>query len=175
MPKLTREQKHIYDNIKDYLTIIIDTQEKVIDHILYYFENAGIKFIYRKLDFGDYSFQIDYNGQIKTFEAMIAIERKNSLQEIATNFGKNRKRFINEFERAKAKGAKNIIMIERDNYDNVINYADSGFNADALRNSLFSFVIRYDTMFNFVSKAGAGDYIFHALKCYFKIIMRNKK
>ena len=86
-------------------TIIIDTREQNL-HILKQIESMGIQYVRRKLDYGDYSFEI---GDI-SYEHKIVIERKGSLDEIIGNFTKGRERFRKEFERSK--GCRVILMIE---------------------------------------------------------------
>lgn len=90
-------------------TLIIDTREQQINHIIKYAKLNNINYIFKKLDYGDYSFSI----KGKSFEKQFAIERKGSLDELAGNLGKNRKRFKNEFYRAKEDNAKVILLIEK--------------------------------------------------------------
>lgn len=92
------------------MEIIIDTREKEIRHILKYMPYLSINCIYKKIDAGDYSFthkDIDYSNEF-------VIERKANLDELALNFTKHRKRFKEEFERAKENNCTIILLIEDD-------------------------------------------------------------
>lgn len=86
-------------------SIIVDTREQDL-HIMRELESRGINCIRRKLDFGDYSFEVDGIS----YERKIVIERKGSLDEIIGNFTKGRDRFRKEFIRAN--GCKVILMVE---------------------------------------------------------------
>ena len=86
-------------------TIIYDSRERDL-HIIKELERRGIQCVRRKLDFADYSFEIDG----VSYEKKIAIERKKSLSELIGNFTKGSKRFRNEFERAK--GCCIVLMVE---------------------------------------------------------------
>jgi len=86
-------------------TIIYDSRERDL-HIIKELERRGIQCVRRKLDFADYSFEIDG----VSYEKKIAIERKKSLSELIGNFTKGSKRFRAEFERSR--GCEVHLMIE---------------------------------------------------------------
>lgn len=88
------------------MVILIDTREREFKHIVDKLDKLNIPYRKQKLNFGDYSFEIDG----KSFENEIVIERKGSVSEIVGNFTKGKRRFENEFKRAK--GTKLILMIE---------------------------------------------------------------
>lgn len=80
------------------MVIISDTREQKNEHILKYFKDNSIPYIIQKLDTGDYSFFLP-NYKDLGMDKMVLIEKKNSLDEIAGNFTKDRDRFAREFER----------------------------------------------------------------------------
>jgi len=95
------------------MILIIDSREQKIDHILKYFNSVGQQFIYKKLDFGDYS--------IAGFENQFAIERKNGLLRYGGGFNElknnlctqnGRLRFYKEFQKAANSGAEMVLLIE---------------------------------------------------------------
>lgn len=86
-------------------SIIYDTREQDL-HIIRELESRGITCIRRKLDFGDYSFEVDGIS----YERKIVIERKGSLDEIIGNFTKGRDRFRKEFTRSS--GCRVVLMVE---------------------------------------------------------------
>ena len=93
--------------------IIVDSREKKWDHIRRYFELNGIEYVVQKLDVGDYS-NTEKNG--------IVIDRKQNLQEIASNLSKgdgNIMRFTREAARAKEQNCKLIVLVEGTSCKNV--------------------------------------------------------
>ena len=122
------------------LTVICDSREQD-KHVQEYFTAHKIKTTTRKLDVGDYSFQI---GDI-TFERDIAIERKRNLDEICGNFTVERERFEREFLRAKANGTKVYLIIENATWTDIFlgNYR-SKFNSASLLGSLLSWMVRFN-------------------------------
>lgn len=108
-----------YDQIKKLtkeMVILIDTREKENSHITNYFDKKGIKYKKQALEFGDYSFmlpQVDgLTGNELYFHKEIIIERKNSLEELSGNLGKNRDRFEKEFLKARNSGISIHLMVE---------------------------------------------------------------
>ena len=71
------------------MVILIDTREKVNDHILNYFNKKNIAYRQQALEFGDYSFMLPkVDGLLCNelyFHKEIVIERKNSLEELSGN------------------------------------------------------------------------------------------
>lgn len=90
------------------MKILVDSREQRNGHILQVFSEKEIQFKVKGLKFGDYSFEVDG----RTYENEIILEKKNSLSELAGSFTSGRRRFKAEFERAKASGAKIILLIE---------------------------------------------------------------
>lgn len=109
------------------MILLVDSREKENSHILNYMAVNKISVKEKQpLKFGDYSFikdNIDYRNQI-------VIERKNSLDELSLNLtsGKKdnlvnrRKRFKNEFKRAKEAGSKIILLIENATQEDILNH-----------------------------------------------------
>ena len=89
--------------------LLIDTREKpqAITGILKEFDKAGITYSRTKLLFGDY---MDYN------RPGVVIDRKQSIAELAKNVTTEQRRFVAELERAKAAGARLVILVEQDRY-----------------------------------------------------------
>lgn len=83
------ECKFSHDQIKKLskeMVILVDTKEKVNDHITNYFDKKGIAYKRQALDFGDYSFMLPKVEGLTSnelyFHKEIVIERKNSLEEL---------------------------------------------------------------------------------------------
>lgn len=92
------------------MTIIqIDSREKRNDHILDVFHMyANISALHSKLPFGDYA-NISKNS-------LRVVERKNSINELCTCLGSQRKRFIAELRNGTKLGFHFIILVEADGY-----------------------------------------------------------
>ena len=89
--------------------LIVDSREKpkAIKTILKQFEARGIKYSISKLYIGDY---MEYSNPL------LVIDRKQSIQELAANCTRDHARFKAELERAKAVGAKLVILVEQNRY-----------------------------------------------------------
>lgn len=87
------------------LTIQLDSREKAraIKNILATFEQAGIRHFVSKLPVGDY---ISYDNP------RVAIDRKQSLAEVAVNVGQDHARFVRELTRANEYGIHLIFLVE---------------------------------------------------------------
>ena len=92
--------------------LLIDTREKpkAITDIVKAIDEAGIPHTSTKLLFGDY---MDYN------RPGLVIDRKQTIAELAKNVTgdkEERARFRAELERAKAAGARLVILVEQNKY-----------------------------------------------------------
>lgn len=90
------------------MKVIIDSREQLTRHITKWLDENGISWERRTLSYCDYSFEQDG----VSYENKCAVERKNSLTEIAGNFGHGRNRFETEFCKGKADGCKMVLLIE---------------------------------------------------------------
>lgn len=89
--------------------LLVDSREKpkAIKTILKEFEGKGVPYSVTKLFIGDYQ---DYGNPF------LIIDRKQSIQELAANCTRDHERFKRELERAKAVGARLIILVEQNRY-----------------------------------------------------------
>jgi ERCC4-type nuclease len=154
-------EREIKDLLKQ-LTIICDTREQVNENITGYLDSKKIPRITRKLDTGDYSAMI---GDM-TLERDVVIEKKNGLDEIAGNFTVDRKRFENEFTRAKAGGLKVFLLIENATWSDILlhNYR-SKLSPKSLMASLLSWQIRFNVTIIFCKPSETGQ-IIHGILYY---------
>ena len=88
------------------ITVICDTREQCNQHIIQFLHANGIATESRKLDFGDYSFEV--GG--KSFERSCVVERKGSVDELFGNFIRDQERILKELETA-AKNAQHMELI----------------------------------------------------------------
>lgn len=132
--------KQIGEILKD-IVIIVDTREKKNKHILDWLDKNGIPYICEKLDSGDYSFILP-NHTTLGLDKSILVERKNSWDEIIGNFTTNRKRFVNEFERATG---KMHIVIENATWTKLFNESyRSMVKPNVVLANLMTFQVRYN-------------------------------
>ena len=145
------------------MIILVDTREKANSHILEQFSKQGIEYKLKKLDYGDYSFELD--GE--SYQEKIVIERKGSLTEIAGNFTKGRDRFKREFERAMQVKCKVFLMIENGSIEQ-IEKGDyrSRFSPSAFKGSLSTWCYKYQIKLEFIEKRNAASFIISAFKKY---------
>ena len=151
------------------ITVIVDTREHehANDHILEYLAENNIPFIRRKLEFGDYSFEV--SGQ--SYEQKIAIERKMNLTELSGNVSQNRERFENELQRAKDACAKLVLMVEGGWWQGIIEHKyRTGLSEKSFLASLFAFQYRYDLETQFIPGKYAGMFIYNT----FYYFLRNE-
>jgi hypothetical protein len=144
------------------MVIICDTREKSthIKEWLSYKNRCEFKDM--KLDHADYSFMVKAIPELGILEDMyfdkiIAIERKNSLDELSQNFTKNRTRFEEELSMFKGK----MVVIIEDSWDNLFTGTySSEYNRQAFIGTLQSFEHRYGVSFKFMSEKAIPVYIF---------------
>lgn len=104
--------------------IIVDTREQQNTHIISEFEKFNIKYISSKLDFGDYSFNVDGID----FRNSCVIERKSSINELWSNITYDRERFERELQTIKNIVGKNILLLEEcSSWDNLKSYKVQGY------------------------------------------------
>ena len=130
--------------------IIVDTREQKWDHIRDDFERFDIKYMVRKLDYGDYMVP----------GGSISVDRKHSLDELATNLCTNdKRRFWKEVREAKKHGIRLVILCEHSrNYQearDVLKWRSrySKITGQQLYSAMVSAAFAYGIEFRFCDKA----------------------
>lgn len=165
---ITTKYRYTDIEIKELLSTIviqIDTREQKNEHIVSYLDKKNVKYEYAKLDHGDYGAYIPTSepyGIIRDTHIPVYIERKNSIDELASTI-KERTRFENELIRSQ--NSKFLMLVEDDKgYENLINGKyRSKYDARALLGSLKTFEARYNFTSVFISKQTTPNYIYHHL------------
>lgn len=177
MVELFKYKDSEIDKLLKSIVILIDTREQENSHIKEYFDKKKIKYDIQKLNYGDYSFYIPKNEELGIprdlyFDGIITIERKGSLEELSGNFTKDRARIEEEFSRKKG---KLHLMIEDATYDYIVlhNY-NTQYNPKSFIATLKTFEVRYNINTFFVSKRGAGNYIYYTFVYYLREYLKNK-
>ena len=90
------------------VSFIIDTREQKNKHIIDILDSLGIMHETRKLDYGDYSFQIEG----KDFSRSCVVERKASIDELYGNFTGDRERIEKEFDTISKNAQQCTLLLE---------------------------------------------------------------
>lgn len=153
------------------IIVLIDSREQENVHIIDYFDKKKIEYKEMKLDHGDYSFYIPKNNDLGIsrdlhFNDIVTVERKGSLEELSGNFCNGRSRIEEEFTRKKG---KMYLMIENAVYEDIVkhNY-DTEYNPVSFIATLDTFEARYNIITSFISKAAAGNFIYHKFKYHLR-------
>lgn len=153
------------DAILKTLTIIIDTREKVNDHILSYFQQKEIPYRIRGLKTGDYGCMIPANEELgikRDIYLSSRIERKAHMDEITGNLQKDTKTaFENELIRSKDIPFT-LIVEDQDGYGKMLRGEyRSRYNPMSLLGTLNSFKAKYDFEIVYLDKKYTGNWIYH--------------
>lgn len=145
------------------LVIIVDTREKVNQHILDYFQKHEITYKHKTMKTGDYSAMIPRNeeyGIIRDTYFNASLERKNGVDELVESI-KDRTRFENELIRASMNPFV-LIVEDLDGYKKILNGEyRSRYKPKSLLGSLKTFENRYNFSTVFINPAYSGNYIYH--------------
>ena len=153
----------------DSMVILIDTREKKARHIKDYLDQQGVTYKSKKLNFGDYSFMIPANQKLGInrdiyFTDSIAVERKNSLEELSGSLCQRRTQFENELIRSE--GSKLILLVEDpQGYQNILkhNYRTK-YKPKSFIGSLAAFHARYGLDVRFLDSSLSGNFIYYTLR-----------
>lgn len=143
------------------LVCCVDTREQETSSLKRRLKDIGLPHKRQKLDFGDYSCELTMpDGSVVRFDRLFAIERKMNIDELASCFTSQRKRFTAEFERAKQAGAKIYLLIEGATMEKIVNgQYRSKVSPNALMASIFAFLVRYNCQILFCKAETSGRVI----------------
>lgn len=160
------------------MVILVDTRENVNNHILQYFDSKKIPYKVQKLDVADYSFMLPANQELGIirdlyFDDLVAIERKNSLEEISSCFTTTRTAFENEFIRSKG---KTYLLIENASYEDIVAHRyKTEYKPVSFLASLHSFAERYDLSINFMKdNKYSGQFIYFTFYYWLRNYLLNR-
>lgn len=166
MVKFYRFSDKELKNLLDSLTIVVDTREQANQHIIKYFNDKKIPYIFKKLDYGDYGCFLPANPELGIMRDTYFdcfIERKNSIEELSGNLTQDRQRFESEFIRAK--GSRFILMVEESaGFEKIVNHKyNTQYNEKSFIASLLAFGHRYGIDIHFIDSKYAGLFIYYQL------------
>lgn len=127
------------------IQILVDSREQDTERARRRYSMFPCSHSRQALNFGDYSYCFTQpSGLLTPMNDRFAIERKMSLDELASCFTHDRERFEREFQRATDVGARMLLIVENANYENLLNHKyRSRFNPEAFIASLTAWEIRY--------------------------------
>ena len=127
-----------------------------------------------KLDAGDYSAELNVSGEL--IRLPVAVERKMSIDELCTCFGKERGRFEREFKRAKEAGTKMYLVVENCDWEKLYSGEyRSQMSVNSLVASLLAWSIRYGIQFLFCKSRTSGRLIYDVLYRQAKEFLENEE
>lgn len=160
------------DKTLESMTLLVDTREQPTQKLKDRIRLTGMPYERRKLEQGDYSCKCTLpDGSELDFSSRVAIERKMNLDELCLCFGRERKRFEREFERAKAAGCRIYLLVEGGSWEKAYNGKyRSLYNNKALVASIDAFRARYGMQLDFCKEETTGklirDILYRELKEY---------
>lgn len=163
------------DELVKSIVILVDTREHdgKNEHILKYFDKAGIAYKKRALAYGDYSFYLPANEELSIprdldFSRKIILERKANLEELSGNLTKDKSRLEKELALAPD---KKIIIIENSSYaDLVTGKYDTQYNNKAFWASYHSLWHKYNVPIIFMPDP---NYTGFFIRGYFTYYLKN--
>lgn len=142
------------------MTVVVDTREQPTSRLQGRLRQMGCPTERRKLDFGDYSAVFTYGDKVFDLTDKVAVERKMSLAELCQCYGKGRDRFVREFERAKAAGARVYMLVEDATWEHIWNgQYRSQMKPQSLIASMCAWMARYDCHLVFCRPETSGKLI----------------
>lgn len=143
------------------MVCLVDTREQDTPRLRARLENIGCTYEREKLDFGDYSAKFPLpDGEWLSLKNRVAVERKMHLDELANCYCKGRKRFSNEFERAKEANAKTYLLIENADFEKLYNGKyRSQMLPQSFTASLLAWLARYNCQLLFCKAETTGRLI----------------
>ena len=115
------------------------------------YASFGVPYFQSALSYGDYCGQVTMpDGSLfpdtsSTVSAGCVIERKMSLDELASCFTRSRDRFRREFERAANSGAKVWLLVENATWEGILSHRyRSRYHPEAFKASIAAWAVRYN-------------------------------
>ncbi|AIY80365.1 ERCC4 domain protein [Clostridium botulinum 202F] len=173
-----KEMKKILDN----MTVVVDSREQNNQHILDFFNKKKIPYKTVKNDFGDYTAMIPKGtiGQFTTdiyFDRDIAIERKNSIDEIAGNLKEDAARLKKELAHMNMHDIKYFFFVEdKDFHENLRNgnYRSQYDPFTLMQRIKKGIEAEYNTVIVPVDKKCMGSEIYYTLQAYVYNLFKHK-
>ncbi len=173
-----KEMKKILDNI----VVIVDSREQNNQHIIEFFNKKNIPYKTIKNDFGDYTAMLPagtltgFTSDIY-FDRDIAIERKNSIDEIAGNLKEDAARIKKELAHMNKYDIKYFFFVEDKNFHE--NLRNGNFRSQYDPFTLMQRIKKgieaeYNTVIVPIDKKFIGSEIYYTLQAYIYNLFKHK-
>lgn len=173
-----KEMKKILDNI----VVIVDSREQNNQHIIEFFNKKNIPYKTIKNDFGDYTAMLPagtltgFTSDIY-FDRDIAIERKNSIDEIAGNLKEDAARIKKELAHMNKYDIKYFFFVEDKNFHE--NLRNGNFRSQYDPFTLMQRIKKgieaeYNTVIVPIDKKFIGSEIYYTLQAYVYNLFKHK-
>lgn len=148
------------------MKVIADTREQDTHAFRQRIRDIGCPVERRALSYGDYTAETTLpNGQVYSLSDKLVIERKMNLDELCACFGKGRQRFTKELERAKADGARVLLLVESGSWEKAYSGEYRSLYAPAaLVASMMAWMERYGMIPQFCRPELTGKLIYGILR-----------
>lgn len=173
-----KEMKKILDN----MVVIVDSREQNNSHIIDFFNKKNIPYKTIKNDFGDYTAMLPagtltgFTSDIY-FDRDIAIERKNSIDEIAGNLKEDAARIKKELAHMNKYDIKYFFFVEDKNFHE--NLRNGNFRSQYDPFTLMQRIKKgieaeYNTVIVPIDKKFIGSEIYYTLQAYVYNLFKHK-
>lgn len=155
----------INEDILSSLVVLVDNREQPTERAEARYKKFGRPYRRCTLSYGDYTYNFTLNNNLyfnesQTIKPLCMVERKMNLDELALCFGRERKRFIAEMERAKDNNADIYLLVENATWENLLNHKyRSKYNPAAMKASLMAWMVRYNLKLIFCKAETSGELI----------------
>lgn len=153
------------EQVLESFRVIVDTREQASNRATERFAALGDNLERATLDYGDYAANVTIRGKelydtSRRVCPQTVVERKQSLDELATCFTRGRDRFRREMERARASGAKIYLLTEGGDWEKIYRHSyRSRFNPNAYIATLTAWMVRYEINVLFCRPGTSGKLI----------------
>lgn len=145
------------------MTVICDTREHDTEAAERRYKTFGVPYSRAALSYGDYTYNCTLPSGMLLYKAKngitakCVVERKESLDELASCFTHSRDRFGREFNRAMDNGASIYVVVENATWENLLNHRyRSKFHPNAYMASIMAFMVRYHSTIMFCKAETSG-------------------
>lgn len=159
------------------MTVLYDTREQPTKQLELRLTTMRCPTERRKLEYGDYSCIITLpTGEVLDLSRKAVVERKMNIDELCLCFGKERKRFRAEFDRARLDGCRVYLLVENASWEHILlGKYRSQYNPQALAASILAWVPRYNMIPIFCKGESSGKIIKEILYREAKEYLENAK
>lgn len=146
------------------MVILVDTREQDTEALQQRLSTLGHPYRREALESADYGVEYD-TADGTTVRLPVAVERKMSLDELATCFTSDRERFFREMERLFEAGIKTYLLVEKASWEKVQkgDYR-SKMGASSMLGSLLWWSVHYNFHIIFCKQATSGWLIGNILR-----------